>query len=508
MQEADAKTDYPKTDWLICVPPLADVDHRPDDLLIRYDEARKVFRDKLGNGLYVKNYPSPSWDQKYGSLGHLYRVDVQMVAVGIRLYLDLCKNYPRIQQVHFVATESGAYLVMKTIEFIKRNGCSLRSKPAKLDVAWKSFLVDPLRNLETSGPSTRNDGLYSRIKTVEIIEPSLPPPSGFAWLVWSLARPDIYYHMVCPFDHDGSGESPQIRVIWVNRRGDVNSMNFTGSNSQYLEQIDYDPRKPNLFRDLINDLFGNSEQDLSHSENGANITPPQTVDRPHKDLTGQVKRSSNNHIDHSTHHFIYRGEWNDPTKDHSTIVAIKVPIKAPREDMETISKCIYHDSWAWDRLRNRNVLPFFGVSDDAGLEGHAPALISQFCANGNVLNYLKRNLQADRLRLVVGAARGLQYLHSKDIIHGDMKPQNVLVSDDGDALLGDYGRCGISGPGDGTALILEMVEYQAPELAVLPLTQKGDDFNQSYVDQEILQQRVSTKTDIYAYAMVALQVCW
>ena len=52
-----------------------------------------------------------------------------------------------------------------------------------------------------------------------------------------------------------------------------------------------------------------------------------------------------------------------------------------------------------------------------------------------------------------------------------------------------------------------MVEYQAPELAVLRFMLKEDDLNQPHVDQTTLQKHVSTKTDIYAYAMIALQVC-
>ena len=49
-----------------------------------------------------------------------------------------------------------------------------------------------------------------------------------------------------------------------------------------------------------------------------------------------------------------------------------------------------------------------------------------------------------------------------------------------------------------------MVEHQAPELVVLCFMLTGDDLN---VDKATLQNHVSTKTDIYAYAMIALQVC-
>ena len=78
-------------------------------------------------------------------------------------------------------------------------------------------------------------------RTVAIAQPSLPSPSGFAWLVSHLVQPNIYYHMDwTPFDHDGSGERPRIRVIWVNGNGDVKPMVFSEAKSKYLEEIKYD----------------------------------------------------------------------------------------------------------------------------------------------------------------------------------------------------------------------------------------------------------------------------
>ena len=58
------------------------------------------------------------------------------------------------------------------------------------------------------------------------------------------------------------------------------------------------------------------------------------------------------------------------------------------------------ESWAWDQLTDPNVLPFFGISNDAGEKGTAPALISPLCTNGHVLDYLKHTPNADRLHLV------------------------------------------------------------------------------------------------------------
>jgi hypothetical protein len=61
--------------------------------------------------------------------------------------------------------------------------------------------------------------------------------------------------------------------------------------------------------------------------------------------------------------------------------------------------------------------------------------------------------------------------------------------------------------GGSTTLAFSIVGYQAPELIGSKLTRKDDDFNQSYMNQEIFLDKLTTKTDVYAYAMVALQVC-
>lgn len=40
-----------------------------------------------------------------------------------------------------------------------------------------------------------------------------------------------------------------------------------------------------------------------------------------------------------------------------------------------------------------------------------------------------------RMKIAYGAAKGLQYLHQKNIIHRDMRPNNILVTHDYESMV-------------------------------------------------------------------------
>lgn len=68
-----------------------------------------------------------------------------------------------------------------------------------------------------------------------------------------------------------------------------------------------------------------------------------------------------------------------------------------------------------------------------------PYLIMQYCSQGSCLNRIRKMSENEIWHLIADVASGLAYLHSKDIVHQDIKPDNILITDNGDCMITDFG---------------------------------------------------------------------
>ncbi|KAF8174503.1 kinase-like domain-containing protein [Mycena galopus ATCC 62051] len=93
---------------------------------------------------------------------------------------------------------------------------------------------------------------------------------------------------------------------------------------------------------------------------------------------------------------------------------------------------------ALSRVNHRNILPSIGLYQLPVSISQYPVSIAPFCKFGSVLDYVGNHPDAGRYSLVVGVARGLQYLHDMDIVHGDIKLENILVDKHGIACITDF----------------------------------------------------------------------
>lgn len=93
--------------------------------------------------------------------------------------------------------------------------------------------------------------------------------------------------------------------------------------------------------------------------------------------------------------------------------------------------------------------------------------------DGHVLNWPMRHL------IALGIARGLAFLHTSQMVHGDVKPQNVLFDADFEAHLSDFGLEKLivvnSGEPSTSTPAVGSLGYLSPEAAVTGIVTKESD---------------------------------
>ncbi|GKV12562.1 hypothetical protein SLEP1_g23689 [Rubroshorea leprosula] len=93
------------------------------------------------------------------------------------------------------------------------------------------------------------------------------------------------------------------------------------------------------------------------------------------------------------------------------------------------------------KTNHKNLVQLLGFCN----EGHHRLLVYEYMSNGSLASYLFENSRPSwykRTEIAFGTARGLVYLHeecSNQIIHCDIKPQNILLDDSFTARISDFG---------------------------------------------------------------------
>jgi len=127
--------------------------------------------------------------------------------------------------------------------------------------------------------------------------------------------------------------------------------------------------------------------------------------------------------------------WSDK---HNKKVAVK-RIRAFLLKDKKFAKRLAREIRIWASLEHENVLPLLGYFVEG--EKKLPNLVSPWMVNGSLHEYMKMFARSSfkTCKMLQGIASGLAYLHSRGVIHADLKSQNVLISSDGTPLLADFG---------------------------------------------------------------------
>lgn len=180
--------------------------------------------------------------------------------------------------------------------------------------------------------------------------------------------------------------------------------------------------------------------------------------------------------------FVYKGTL----LPEKTEVAIKTA-RGGLPGEERLIKRALKEMHLWSKIRHENVLPLIGITTEYDL---TISIVSRWMQNGNAREYVQEK-NRDPRPLIMGIAEGLRYLHnlSRAVVHGDLKGANVLISDDGKALLTDFGLSSITN---------SSFSLSAPANA-------GGSIH--WMAPEILEgNEKSTQGDLWALGMTALEL--
>ncbi|KAG8911775.1 hypothetical protein FRC01_005529, partial [Tulasnella sp. 417] len=180
---------------------------------------------------------------------------------------------------------------------------------------------------------------------------------------------------------------------------------------------------------------------------------------------------------------IWKGRWLD--KQDVALIFYK-EYKMGMRDEASIRR-FERQIRVWRKLDNPFVLRLYGwckFEDET-------YLVSPWLRNRDVVRFLEAKKNRDRicLSLIYEIAQGLQYLHSQEIIHGSLKPSNILVQDDGRACLSNRLFLDFAQAWLGSTYAspnVTVFRYQAPEV--------------------ILDTPISRASDVYSWAMTALEI--
>ncbi|KAK8887659.1 hypothetical protein M9Y10_038712 [Tritrichomonas musculus] len=153
------------------------------------------------------------------------------------------------------------------------------------------------------------------------------------------------------------------------------------------------------------------------------------------------------------------------------------------------------------KLNHPSILSFVGFSLKNFNGEPNPVIITDYLPKGTLNDLIKLERQStsdekwndtQKLIIIYGIASAMSYLHSHNIIHRDLKPDNILVDDNLNPKIADFGLSKIN------------QSDQTSSSMVSTLGLKG---TIAYIPPEILNDYDYTKEgDVYAFSMIVYEI--
>ncbi|KAI9467473.1 kinase-like domain-containing protein, partial [Coemansia mojavensis] len=103
------------------------------------------------------------------------------------------------------------------------------------------------------------------------------------------------------------------------------------------------------------------------------------------------------------------------------------------------------------RNPHKNICKYYGcLESDPGYMDNKIVGIVLERYNITLKQAVEKNLLQDKDKIVHGLESAIKHLHSIDIVHGDINPNNIMVSNDGEPIVIDFDSSSTKSPKGGS----------------------------------------------------------
>ncbi|XP_054804687.1 probable receptor-like protein kinase At5g18500 [Prosopis cineraria] len=278
----------------------------------------------------------------------------------------------------------------------------------------------------------------------------------------------------------------------------------------------------------LNDIFSDKEsaKALIQTNNGDNLNSSQSGSFNHLEKDGVGSQSGDDSISKTTSYSplsglpefsqLGWGHWftlrdlelatNRFSKDHvigeggygvvyrgQLVNGNPVAVKKILNNVGQAEKEFRVEVEAIGHVRHKNLVRLLGYC----IEGTHRLLVYEYVNNGNLEQWLHGAMQKHgyltweaRMKILLGTAKGLAYLHEAiepKVVHRDIKSSNILIDDEFNAKISDFGLAKLLGSGKShiTTRVMGTFGYVAPE----------------YANSGLLNE----KSDVYSFGVLLLE---
>jgi serine/threonine protein kinase len=147
-------------------------------------------------------------------------------------------------------------------------------------------------------------------------------------------------------------------------------------------------------------------------------------------------------------------------------------------------------------LRNDNILQVLSWRTEPLL-----CVITEYAEGGDLRKLLEErnglDWESDGKRMARLIGEGVAYIHRKNLIHRDLKSENIFLDAKGEPKIGDFGLVKIlSGPASGTSLVTGTITTHLGSGVGTP----------NYMAPEVMQVQFQLASDVWAYGLVVWEI--